>query len=130
MPRSGSIRVLSIAALLLAGSLEPAWVLGHAVLHLESAQDPHHPAQSGNEADPAGPAVAGTETGSEHGHPIFQAPIRPGTDLHFSVSALPVEHRDSSPSAPIVAVTFFVPVPARASPIEAHASRPRAPPLA
>jgi hypothetical protein len=130
MPRSGPIRILSIAALLLAGSLEPAWLLGHAVLHLESAHDEHHAEESGRHSEPSVPAVAATDAQTDHGHPVFQAPIRPGNDLVFSVAALPAESRDPSMASLIVAVAFFIAVPARASPLPPSASRPRAPPLA
>ena len=130
MPRCGLFRYFSVALLFLAGSFEPAWEIGHAVLHLEAAHDSHDMvAHSEKPADATSQSNLSSSTESDHEHPVFQTPVRPGINLVPSVVALPSNALGLLLATRSVPREAFLAAPARASPGLAHPVQPRAPPL-
>lgn len=124
MPRSGLSRLLSVALLLTAGFFEPAWELGHGVLHLEAAHDARH------SGDPASLSILAADDELGHEHPVFQSPAKPGADLVFAIIALPAQTPELPTATLTVPRAAFLAAPARASPVFGYTAQPRAPPLA
>lgn len=131
VPRSRAPRLISLGLLVLAGSVEPAWEIGHALAHLDLAAN-HQEAREAAPTHDRGtfPAVSALPEADGHGHPVFQAPVRPTSDLtlavaflHPHVFQLPL---DDSPVAGLV----FPGISARGSPRDAGTGQPRAPPFA
>lgn len=131
MLRSGLSRSLSILLLLCAGSFEPVWELGHAVLHHEAS---HHAAEAGvGASEPGGAArvtVLSADQPGDHGHPVLQAPAKPRTELVLFVLALPASSPSLSSALVVESREAFLSAPARASPVLDLTAPTRAPPLA
>jgi hypothetical protein len=128
--RSGASRLASVALLVMAGSIEPVWEIGHALVHAEIA---HHaselPAGGTNAAAPAGPAVFALPSGDGHSHPLFQAPARPSTDLVLTSALLPSAVLRLPLESLAVQSPTFPGISARASPAAPGIIQPRAPPV-
>lgn len=129
MPRPGLTRILSVALLLVAGSFEPAWELGHAVLHFEAAHNTHDLSEHDRHpADAASLSILASNDEAGHEHPVFQSPVRPDGNLILAVVALPATGLELPIETLTVRSPAFPGAPARASPIFAHTTQPRAPP--
>lgn len=132
VPRSRASRFASVALLLLAGSVEPAWEVGHALVHAEIAHDSHHqlsePAPS--PAVPAVPVVSALPDGDGHGHPVFHVPVKPSADLTLAVVFLPPDAFRLPDEGLAVPGMWWPAISARAGPQTAGTTQPRAPPLA
>ena len=115
----------------MAGSLEPGWELGHAVLHLEASRSDH----GVREHDPhsTGPdsfSILAADDELGHQHPVFHSPAKPSADLILAILALPSESLDLRSATSTVPRATLSGTPARASPGFEPTSQPRAPPLA
>lgn len=131
MSRSRASRFASVVLLLLAGSVEPAWEIGHTVAHAKLAHHAHELSEfAPAAADPAFPAVSALPDGDEHSHPIFQAPVRPPSDLILPVTSLPSKALGLQVGDLPVRRLEFPGISARGSPRTAGTTRSRAPPLA
>lgn len=130
VPRSRASRLVSLALLLLAGSVEPAWEIGHAIAHARVAHP--HPEQPALESGTANPtfALTGLPDADDHPHLVLQAPVRPSSSpLALVVAALPsTSIRPLVPSL-VVPRHSFPGVTARASPPYNGGPQTRAPPL-
>ena len=129
MLRSGPSQLLSLALLLLAGSFEPAWELGHAVLHLEAGPG-HHSAESAPPTpDPTAASVSASDDQLGHEHPVFQSPVRLRGDFILAMAALPAGVVEPRLETLTVRSLVHPGAPARASPLFRITAQPRAPPL-
>ena len=130
MLRSGVSRILSITLLFAAGSIEPAWELGHAVIHLETAHADHDvldhtPAP----VETAALSVLAANHDLEHEHPVFQRAAKPGLDLIVPVVTVPADAAGLTFGPLTIRFAVRSGVSARASPTQEYTSQPRAPPL-
>lgn len=127
--RSRVSRFFSIALLLLAGSVEPAWEFGHAVIHADPLDHSHETSVAPVSADPTLPSVAGRTEDDGHFHPTFQAPARPASDLPSAVGALRSTIVKTVFTNLAVRSYAFFDDSAIANPRTTHTTQPRAPPL-
>jgi hypothetical protein len=131
VPRSRVPRLISLGLLLLAGSVEPAWEIGHTLAHLDlAAAHRQTPEAAPDHRDTSVPAVSSLPDVGDHGHPVFQSPVRPVSDLTFGVAFLHLAVFGISLDDGPVASLTFPGISARGSPRDGSTSQPRAPPPA
>lgn len=125
-----ALRVASVALLLGAALCEPAWEIGHAVAHAETPHDLHEAWEPAPDAArPGVPAVLPFAEHGGHGHPVFQAPVRPFAGPLVAVAALSASIAVLPLEDVAVRLPSFSSVSARASPPKGGTPQPRAPPL-
>lgn len=127
--RSPASRFVSVALLLLAGSVEPVWEIGHAVAHAETSHHSRELSVSAPDPGTPGSGVSALPDDNGHGHPVFHAPVRPSSDLTLALAQLPANTLWLPLGDLAIRRPAFAGVSARASPRTAGTTQPRAPPL-
>lgn len=127
--RSRAYHIASVAVLLLASSVEPAWQFGHAVAHGEAVHSLQRWESGPNTADPALPTVSALSGSDGHSHPVIQARLTPRSDAPPAVAAFPATVLRLPLESPAVRSLSLPGISARASPRTAGSTQSRAPPL-
>lgn len=130
VPKSRALQFASVVLLLGAAVGEPAWELGHAIAHAESAEHPHEASAPSANIDGSAPTIASVPEANGHGHPAFQHPVRPSPGQAVAWAALPATLLVLPLPMPMVRSSPAFGVSARASPRAGGTTQPRAPPLA
>lgn len=130
VPKSRALRVASVVLLLGAAAGEPAWELGHAIAHGESAAHPQEASAPSADSDGSAPIISAVPEANGHGHPAFQPPGRPSPGQAVALVALPATILVLPLAMPLVRSSAAFGVSARASPPAGGTAQPRAPPLA